>query len=181
MVLNTTGVVIRLRGVKRMRSLLLLLLSAVLLVLFATANAQHDEKGAEVIRLVNEEREQAGLAPLSEDQPLLPAAQTRAREASKKFSHTRPNGAHFKTIFTDYQIRSTYRGENLAYGFDTPEEVVEGWMESNTHKANILDPNFTHIAVACEQIDGIQYWSQLFMKPASDCAAWYEDPLLDDL
>ena len=56
-------------------------------------------------------------------------------------------------------------GENIAYGQKTPEQVMEGWMNSQGHRANILNPNFTAIGVGYYQNSrGVSYWTQLFVR-----------------
>lgn len=117
----------------------------------------------EVIRLVNEERAKSGLSPLTKSATLEAPALIRAQEQEKKFSHTRPNGSSWSTVFDDFGIYATYRGENLAYGQKTPAKVMKSWMESEGHRKNIMDPRFTEIAVGIYQNGGVTYWSQLFM------------------
>lgn len=118
----------------------------------------------EVIRLTNEERAKEGLPALVMDTRLEPVAEKRAKEASEKFSHTRPNGKAWKTAFEDCGIEATYRGENLAYGQKTPARVVKAWMASKGHKANIMNDRFTSIYIGICEEDGVLYWSQMFME-----------------
>lgn len=117
----------------------------------------------EVVRLVNIERADAGLAPLTMDATLSAAAQRRAQEIDESFSHTRPDGSSCFTVLKDFGI--TYRacGENIAKGSPTPERVVEGWMNSAGHRANILSANFTTIGVGVfADAAGTLHWAQLF-------------------
>lgn len=117
----------------------------------------------EVVRLVNIERADAGLAPLTMDATLSAAAQRRAQEIDESFSHTRPDGSSCFTVLKDFGI--TYRacGENIAKGSPTPERVVEGWMNSAGHRANILNQNFTTIGVGVHaDAAGTLHWAQLF-------------------
>lgn len=117
----------------------------------------------EVVRLVNIERADAGLAPLTMDATLSAAAQVRAQEIDESFSHTRPDGSSCFTVLKDFGI--TYRacGENIAKGSPTPERVVEGWMNSAGHRANILSANFTTIGVGVfADAAGTLHWAQLF-------------------
>ena len=107
--------------------------------------------------LINEERAKAGLDELSWDINLESVASVRAKECSQKFSHTRPNGSQWFTVNSKIQ-----GGENLAYGFDTAEDVVDAWMESPTHKDNILYDEFTKAAISIYEEDGICYWSEQF-------------------
>ena len=118
----------------------------------------------EVVRLVNIERAHAGLAPLKLDTALSAAAQVRAGEIDISFSHTRPNGGSSFSVLKEMGI--TYRavGENIAKGSPTPQRVVQGWMNSAGHRANILNKNFTTIGVGVhEDAAGVMHWAQLFM------------------
>ena len=117
----------------------------------------------QVIDLVNEERAKAGLSPLMEAQNVAEAAGVRAEEISRSFSHTRPDGSSFSTALT--QSGAAYRGagENIAYGQRTPEEVMKSWMNSQGHRANILNADYTAIGVGYYQnSNGTGYWTQLF-------------------
>lgn len=112
----------------------------------------------EVIRLCNEERESAGLAPLEKSDSLTASAAVRAGELSGKFSHTRPDGSSCFTVITE---KGKTFGENIAAGHENPEQVVEGWMNSPGHRANILDPDFTKIGVGYNESGN--YWVQVFL------------------
>lgn len=106
---------------------------------------------------VNEIREEAGLEELSWDSNLETVASVRAKECSEHFSHTRPNGSEWNTVNSKIQ-----GGENLAFGFDNAEECVEAWMNSPTHKDNILYEDFEKVAISIYEEDGTFYWSQQF-------------------
>ncbi len=117
----------------------------------------------EVVRLVNIEREKAGLSALKMDAQLSQAAQKRAVEISSSFAHTRPDGSSCFTVLKEYGIAYRASGENIAKGQTTPERVVTGWMNSEGHRKNILNANFTTIGVGY-YVDnmGTAHWSQLF-------------------
>ncbi len=124
------------------------------------------EYRAEVLRLVNIERANAGVAELIEMKGLQPMADIRAKESATSFSHTRPNGTRFCAIFKDYSITYSYAGENLAYGFSTPERLVTAWMNSESHRSNLLNPNFTYSSVGYyKNANGRIYCSLLFYTP----------------
>ncbi|MDE6592412.1 MAG: hypothetical protein K2K57_05030 [Oscillospiraceae bacterium] len=112
----------------------------------------------EVIRLCNEERESAGLAPLKKSDSLTDSAAVRVGEIPNKFSHTRPDGSSCFTAITE---KSKTSGENIAAGHEDPEQVVDGWMNSPGHRANILNPDFTEIGVGYNENGN--YWVQLFI------------------
>lgn len=117
----------------------------------------------EVVRLVNQERTNNGLKPLTIDTNVQAAAQVRAKEIQSSFSHTRPDGSSYNTALQEQQVSYRGSGENIAWGQQTPEQVMQGWMNSSSHRANILNSNFTSIGVGYYQgADGVNYWSQLF-------------------
>ena len=116
----------------------------------------------EVVRLVNIERANAGLAPLAMDATLSAAAQVRAQEIDVSFSHTRPDGTSCFTVLKDFGISYRACGENIAKGSPSPARVVEGWMNSAGHRANILSNKYTTIGVGYTTIDGVPYWAQMF-------------------
>lgn len=116
----------------------------------------------EVVRLVNVERAAYGLSPLQEDTRLDQAAAVRAKEIISKFSHYRPDGTECFTVLKEFNISCNRAAENIALGQQTPAEVVEDWMNSPGHRANILDGNFHKIGVAYAS-GGYGYgWVQLF-------------------
>lgn len=117
---------------------------------------------ARVVELVNQERAREGLAPLAVDQSVQTAAQVRAQEIVTSFSHTRPNGSSFSTALKEQNVSYRSAGENIAWGQHSPEEVVNAWMNSAGHRANIMNARFTTIGVGYYQHNGINYWSQLF-------------------
>lgn len=119
----------------------------------------------QVVALVNKERAKAGLPALKMDATLQSAALARAKETVQLFSHTRPNGTSCFTILTEYGISYRSAGENIAYGQRSPEEVVNAWMNSAGHRANIMSTNFTTIGIGYYQTpNGTKYWSQLFLS-----------------
>lgn len=135
-------------------------------------NIESDNKNKEineVLKLVNKERTAAGLKSLTLDNSVCKAAQKRAVEISTKnnFSHTRPDGRSCETVLDDMKISYSHWGENLAVGQTTPKEVVDAWMNSEGHRKNILNPNFTKIGIGYYYNSSTQYkyhWSQMFIK-----------------
>lgn len=108
--------------------------------------------------LVNEQRKNAGLDSLAWDSNLENTSNVRAMECSLSFSHTRPNNEPWYTV--NSQIMG---GENLAYGYNNASDVLEAWMNSTTHRENILYPTFTKIAISIYVTDdGTYYWAQEF-------------------
>lgn len=118
----------------------------------------------EVVELVNQERAKNGLSALTTDKTLMDAAQKRAVETNTSFSHTRPSGQNFSTVLSEFGISYRSAGENIAYGQKTPEDVVNAWMNSSGHRANILNSSYTTIGVGCYKSGNTYYWSQLFIN-----------------
>lgn len=116
-------------------------------------------KVEQVAALVNEERAKAGLSLLTLDPELSANAMVRAQEIIEKFDHTRPDGSSFSTAIT---IPWRTVGENIAYGQSSPEAVMNAWMNSSGHRANILQANFSKIGVGVVESGGRLYWVQLF-------------------
>lgn len=118
----------------------------------------------QVVKLVNQERAKAGLAPLTLSRPVASAAQVRAKEITQSFSHTRPDGRSFSTALTEQKVSYRSSGENIAWGQKTPEQVMQGWMNSEGHRKNIMNAKFTSIGVGYyRNASGVNYWTQLFI------------------
>lgn len=117
----------------------------------------------QVVNLVNAERAKNGLQPLTIKEDVRAAAQIRAVEIQTSFSHTRPDGKSFVTALQEQNVSYRGAGENIAWGQRTPEQVVEAWMNSEGHRANILNAKYTSIGVGYYQnAKGVNYWTQLF-------------------
>lgn len=118
---------------------------------------------AKVIDLINKIRVNQGLSPLTANADLCRVARYKAQDMVDKhyFSHTSPTyGSPFDMMKT-FGISYRTAGENIAYGYSTPESVVEGWMNSEGHRKNILNPSFTQIGVG--YVSNGHYWSQMFI------------------
>lgn len=117
----------------------------------------------QILKLVNEERAKAGLSALTLDMNITAAANVRAKEIRQSFSHTRPNGSSFSTALTEQGVTYRGSGENIAWGHKSPEQVMNGWMNSDGHRANILNKNYRNLGVGYYQDEnGVNYWVQLF-------------------
>ncbi len=130
-------------------------------------NAPVDEHAfiKEVVDLVNAERAKEGLSPLSVNTNVQAAAMVRAKECEQLFSHTRPDGSSFTTALKEQNVSYKNAGENIAWGQKSPQEVMNAWMNSSGHRANIMNPNFTTIGVGYyENANGTDYWCQLFTR-----------------
>ena len=117
---------------------------------------------SEVVRLTNSARSQNGYAALVEDGALSEAAAVRAREIARSFSHTRPSGASFSSALSESGVSYLRAGENIASGQKSAFEVVNAWMNSPGHRANILNSSYSRIGSASVNINGTLYWVQLF-------------------
>ncbi len=104
----------------------------------------------QILDLVNKEREKAGLAPLSLSKELSTAATKKAADmfANNYWAHVSPTGITPWDFITSSGYNYLYAGENLAKDFSTSEEVVQAWMRSPTHRANILKPEYKDIGLA---------------------------------
>lgn len=124
---------------------------------------------AEVFRIVNEIRVSYGLKPYKWDANAYKAAKARCSEIEQQFSHLRPDGSNFKTIYGYSDEELWYKfcsvGENLGSGQPTAQRVVDSWMASTKgHRENILNPDFENLAVAFGTYNDAYkyYWVQEF-------------------
>ncbi len=115
--------------------------------------------------LTNRERIKEGLNPLTSNYLMQKACDIRANEIDALFSHDRPDGSSCFTVLGDVSAPAYSRaGENIAAGYRSPEDVTEGWMNSEGHKRNILNSDFVHMGMGYCYGDGYYsyYWVQLF-------------------
>ena len=127
-----------------------------------SAGIQSSSAVSEVIRLTNSARSQNGYAALVEDSALSEAAAVRAREIARSFSHTRPSGGSFSSALSESGVSYLRAGENIASGQKSASEVVNAWMNSPGHRANILNSSYSRIGSASVNVGGTLYWVQLF-------------------
>ena len=122
-------------------------------------------KAEAVLSLVNAERAKAGLKALKMSEELRSIANLKSRDMGEKgyFDHNSPTyGSPFQML-QDFGVHYRAAGENIAAGQKTPEEVMQSWMNSSGHRANILNANFDTLGVGI--YNGGQYgiyWTQLF-------------------
>lgn len=118
---------------------------------------------AEVIRLVNDIRASYGLGELTPNKDLSAVARIKAEDMRDNhyFNHNSPTYGSPFDMMKQFGISYRTAGENIAMGQRTPQEVVDGWMNSDGHRANILNASFTQIGVG--YADGGNYWSQMFI------------------
>lgn len=117
----------------------------------------------EVVRLVNEIRQQNGLKPLTENWELSRVARYKSQDMldNRYFSHTSPTyGSPFQMIKA-FGLSYRTAGENIAKGYASSQAVVNGWMNSSGHRANILNVSYTQIGIG--YVAQGNYWTQMFV------------------
>jgi len=118
-----------------------------------------------VVQLVNVERQKYGMPVLYFDNSISDVARTKSQDmaVNNYFSHYSPTYGMASDMLLSYGITWTAWGENIASGQDTPEEVVNAWMNSSSHRDNILSPNFVFLGVGYYvDSSGTPYWTQMF-------------------
>lgn len=128
-----------------------------------TTNSAVSAYEQKVVELTNQERAKNGLKPLALDTELSKVAREKSRDMQSKgyFSHTSPTYGSPFDMMKKFGITYRSAGENIAMGQPTPEEVVKAWMNSEGHRANILNSSYTHIGVG--HIASGNYWTQMFI------------------
>ena len=117
----------------------------------------------EVVTLVNAERAKYGLSALTLDKTLCGYARVKSQDMHDQgyFSHTSPRYGSPFDMMRSFGVSYQYAGENIATGYSSPAGVVNAWMNSEGHRANILSANYTSIGVGYVADGG--YWTQWFI------------------
>ena len=132
---------------------------------------------SEVIRLTNEKRAQNGLSPVSENSALDSAALAKGNDMLAKgyWAHFAPDGTSPWSFFVSFGYKYRYAGENLARDFSSATSAVDAWMNSPTHRENILNPKYREVGIGVVEggLAGIDTTIivQFFGAPASGTAA----------
>ncbi|MEK4147740.1 CAP domain-containing protein [Robertmurraya sp. FSL W8-0741] len=128
------------------------------------SNTQASAFEQKVVDLTNEERSKNGLPALKIDENLSKVARAKSEDMKTMgyFSHTSPNYGSPFDMMKRFGITYRSAGENIAMGQRSPEEVVQAWMNSEGHRANILNSSFTHIGVG--YVANGNYWTQMFIS-----------------
>ena len=117
----------------------------------------------EVVTLTNAERQKAGCPPLANNRTLRQVATAHSEDMAERdfFSHTTPDGEDpsDRAAAAGY---AGYSGENIAMGYRSAEAVVDAWMDSSGHRANILNCSSTEIGVGVADSPRGLYWTQMF-------------------
>ena len=122
-----------------------------------------EEIDSEILRIINEVRCANELNPLEIKDNLTMIAQIRAKEASEKWSHERPDGTLVDTLANEMHLEWQVIGENLAnHTGASAEKIVDAWMNSETHRQNILNSRFQKCGIAEFENDNITYVSIIF-------------------
>jgi uncharacterized YkwD family protein/spore coat assembly protein SafA len=126
-------------------------------------NAEFSEE-QEVINLVNQERAKEGLPALKYDWELARVAKYKSQDMKDQnyFSHNSPVYGSPFTMMQNFGINYKSAGENIARGQRSASQVVDAWMNSSGHRANIMSSDFTHIGVG--YVESGNYWTQMFIK-----------------
>lgn len=122
----------------------------------------------EVIRLTNVQRSKQGLQLLKSNWQLSRVARYKSQDMINKgyFAHTSPTYGSPFTMMESFGIRFSSAGENIAKGQRTAQDVVNAWMNSSGHRANILSPSYSEIGVGlAKDRNGVAYWTQMFIRP----------------
>jgi len=140
----------------------------------AVSGVFRDDIAREILAFVNAERAAAGVHPLKWDDSFTITAKIRSVEIPIHFAadHKRPDGREWHTVIEEAGIDYGIIGENLAHGgctregaaWYTPKIVMESWMNSPSHKANIINKDFEVIGVGAYDLDGKRYYVQHFGK-----------------
>ena len=133
------------------------------LINIPTLDSEVSNYEKEVVRLVNEIRVQNGLNKLTENWELSRVARYKSQDMKDNnyFSHTSPvYGSPFEMI-KNFGISYRRAGENIAKGYSSPQAVVNAWMNSSGHRANILNASYTQIGVG--YVANGRYWTQMFI------------------
>ncbi len=123
-----------------------------------------NEYTSTVIKLTNQERSNQGLSPLKAHKKLSNVARNKAvdMQSNGYFSHTSPTHGSPFDMMKNAGVSYQSAGENIARGQRSPQQVVDAWMNSQGHRENILNENFTHIGVGYTESGN--YWSQMFIQ-----------------
>ena len=144
--------------------------------LAAEDTPQQEELINEMLYLVNEAREEAGLKPLYSVSILNESAETRAEECAEYFGHSRTDSTLFNTVLDSNGIPYGVAGENIAAGSSTAEATFEQWKNSPSHWKNIMSESFTHIGVGVVYAPDTEYgwyWEQIFIGNDSEVEGQY--------
>ncbi|MBO7195944.1 MAG: SafA/ExsA family spore coat assembly protein [Clostridia bacterium] len=133
-------------------------------IIVPTVSSSVSAYEAEVVSLINEIRKNNGLKPLVQDWQLTRVARYKSQDMKDLgyFSHTSPTYGSPFDMMRSFGISYRTAGENIAKGYQSPQAVVNAWMNSPGHRANILNSSYTHIGVG--YVSSGNYWTQMFIS-----------------
>lgn len=134
-------------------------------------SAEGTSMAEQILVLVNKERAKVGVAPLEMDETLNMAGDIRAEELTEIFSHDRPDGEECFSVLDEVGVGYGYAGENIAAGSSTAGGVMSQWMNSEGHRNNILNENYTHIGIGYCYDPNSKYGSHYVQLFVGDFAA----------
>ena len=126
-------------------------------------NIDHEQLIKDIFELVNQEREKNNIPTLTYNKEIQEVADIRAKEAAELFSHTRPDGSSCHDII---ELEYYATGENLIKAdkeIATAQNLMNSWMNSKSHRDNILLKDFTEMAIGVYEKDEIVYATQIFL------------------
>ena len=132
----------------------------------STNTSDFSKEQVEVLNLVNKERAAQGLKPLTLNKELSRVATLKSKDMNDKnyFDHTSPTYGSPFDMMKKFNISYNTAGENIAMGQKTPSEVMNSWMNSSGHRANILNSTYTELGVGIQKdSNGTIYWTQMFI------------------
>lgn len=125
-------------------------------------------RAAELLKLVNVEREKNNLKPLVYEPKVGDVATIKAQDmkTNNYFDHISPTYGSPSNMLTKFGISWTASGENIAAGYYSVSAVHKGWMNSSGHRANILSSSYTHVGFGYAEGEGKygNYWVQMFIR-----------------
>ena len=118
-------------------------------------------KAEMILKLVNQERAKAGVPALELSTKLNDIANTKAKDMADRnyFSHQSPTYGSPFDMLKHFGVSFSYAGENIAAGQKSAQEVMQGWMNSSGHKANIMNRNYTQLGVGYYEGSFQMRWS----------------------
>ena len=128
-----------------------------------------DSEVVSFVRQMNDHRVSIGLPPLIWDRRVSVVARAHSRDMLVRhfFSHTDPDGLRSRDRIGAAGIRYSALGENIAYGHATGTSVLNAWLLSSGHRANIENPTYTHHGVGKVGT----YWTHVFLRPRTATTA----------
>ncbi|MBW5411359.1 CAP domain-containing protein [Brachyspira hampsonii] len=128
--------------------------------------SQDPEQSAKLLKLINEERQRAGLEAYQTSEDLQKAAAIRAEEISKVFESKRPDGSEMHTVYLENGIRVAYYGESIRTGYETASGIFKAMIEDPSDSSSILDMDYTHIGIGIYKNAKNTYWAILYCSLA---------------